>query len=284
MPKSTCGRGEDSVISWCSTLSIRKEQNPYLGELAAVADALNKLSQLHFRWVVLMTRNRAAALALGKPRQQSGQSHISRDYEAIGRLRKRGNVVTLLWLQPNEEVDLMKHAKDEGKKATRQGCVPQAQLPMARSTTLSLVRDRLRETRKVPEKRGKYSLRIDKALPGKHTRQLYDCLTHHEASVLAQLRTGMARVNTYLHRIEATATDGCDCGYAKETVEHFLFRCSRWVQYRGEMMEQTTSRRGNISFYLGGKTVMDGVSWSPDMNAVRATIRFAMATGRLNAN
>jgi len=42
--------------------------------------------------------------------------------------------------------------------------------------------------------------------------------------------------------------------------------------------------RGNISFYLGGKTPMDDENWAPNMNAVRATIRFAIATGRLDVN
>ena len=42
--------------------------------------------------------------------------------------------------------------------------------------------------------------------------------------------------------------------------------------------------RGNISFYLGGKTAMDDDNWAPNMDAVRATIRFAIATGRLDTN
>ena len=42
---------------------------------------------------------------------------------------------------------------------------------------------------------GKFSKAIVKALPGKHTRDLYDKLKRREASVLAQLRTGMTRLN-----------------------------------------------------------------------------------------
>ena len=50
------------------------------------------------------------------------------------------------------------------------------------------------------------------------------------------------------------------------------------------MMQLAATQRGNISFHLGGKTSMDGKSWVPNMDAVRATIRFAIATGRLDAN
>jgi hypothetical protein len=64
---------------------------------------------------------------------------------------------------------------------------------------------------------------VDAALPGKHTQQLYDQLSGKEASVLAQLQTGMARLNGYLYRINIAQMDQCECGQARETVEHFLF-------------------------------------------------------------
>ena len=48
--------------------------------------------------------------------------------------------------------------------------------------------------RDIPEDVGKFSKKVDAALPGKHTRRLYDDLSREEASVLAQLRTGIARL------------------------------------------------------------------------------------------
>lgn len=109
-------------------------------------------------------------------------------------------------------------------------------------------------------------------------------LTLKEAGVLAQLRTGMAKFNTYLHRIRAASSDLCACGQARETVEHFLFRCRQWNGYRAEMLQCTDIHRSNISFYLGGKSPSDDKNWSPNMQAVRATIRFAMSTGRLDTD
>lgn len=117
---------------------------------------------------------------------------------------------------------------------------------------------------------------MDTALPGKHTRILYDGLKRREASVLAQLRTGMVRLNGYLHRIGAVESDQCECGM------HFLFRCTRWEAYRTQMLAQTDTRRGNLSFSLGGKVPSDPETWKPNMGAVRATIKFAIATGRLD--
>ena len=48
------------------------------------------------------------------------------------------------------------------------------------------------------------------------------------------------------------------------------------------MLAQTVTRRSNLSFYLGGKAPADPETWTPNMDAVRATIKFAIATGRLD--
>jgi len=100
---------------------------------------------------------------------------------------------------------------------------------------------------------------------------------------LAQLRTGMVRLNGYLYRINATPTDQCTCGQARETVEHFLFRCRNWTTHQTEMLQYTATHRSNISFYLRGKTAADDKFWTPDLKAVRTKIRFAIATGWLDA-
>jgi hypothetical protein len=189
----------------------------------------------------------------------------------------------VLWLPASEECELARLAKQEAKLSTRPNATPQTQLPRMRSTTHNIARKQ-GIAKKVPEKAGNYSKRIDTALPGKHTRQLYDQLSRKESNVLAQLRTGMAQLNTYLHRIKACETDQCECGQASETVDHFLFRCRRWTAQRAEMLQCTQTGRGNVSLYLGGKAATDDAKWAPNMDAVRATIRFVIATGRLDAN
>ena len=269
--------------SFSVTLGKREEQNPYSAELAAMAEALSRLPKLRFRNIALITRNKAAVLTLRAPRQQSGQGYISQGYKTVQTLRRDGNAVTVLWLPASEESELASLAKREAKTATRPNTRPQTQLPRMRSTTHNIARKQ-GIAKKVPTDVGAYSKRIDTALPGKHTRQLYDGLSRKESSVLAQLRTGMAQLNTYRYRIKASTTDQCECGQAAETVEHFLFRCRKWTTQRIEMLQCTQISRGNMSFYLGGKAATDDAKWAPDIDAVRATIRFAIATRRLDAN
>ena len=54
---------------------------------------------------------------------------------------------------------------------------------------------------------GKFTQSIDCALPGKHTRLLYDSLSKPQAALLTQLRTGKSRLNDYLAKINAVESD-----------------------------------------------------------------------------
>src|SRR4051812_38097085 len=111
----------------------------------------------------------------------------------------------------------------EAQRSTRIGCQPEKQPFQAKATAIRLATDTTRQDWTLPEGIGEYSKAIDMALPGKHVKDLYDGLNRKEAKTLAQLRTGMSRLNSYLNKIGAVDSDLCASGQASETVEHFLF-------------------------------------------------------------
>jgi ribonuclease HI len=274
----------ETVANYSVTLGTREEQNPYTAELAAIAKALESLpAGVCCRHITIVTRNQSALAVIKQPRQQSGQGIIRQIYELARLHQQRGNSVDFLWIPAEANFALGSEAKAAARRATRQGGTPNVQMPQAKSTAIRLALERQRQERALPEGVGKFSKALDVALPGKHTRDLYDKLKRREACVLAQLRTGMARLNGFLSRIGAVESDLCPCGRARETVDHFLLRCVRWAALREDMLQCTVARRGSLSFYLGGKVPSDPKMWSPDMKAVRATIKYAMATGRLEA-
>ena len=269
-------------ITYSVTLGARTEQNPYTAELAAIAMAMKRLP-LHLvgRQITVVTSNQGALLATNQPRHQSGQTIIEEIYESARILRKGDNSISMIWVPSQGSFELGRRAKEAARQATEPGRTPQERCQQAKSTIINNAIGE-REMKTLPDGVGKYSRDIDTALPGKHTRILYDSLKRREASVLAQLRTGMARLNGYLHRIGAAESDQCQCGQARETVKHFLFRCTRWDAHRTQMLAQTDTRRGSLSFYLGGKAPSDRETWTLNMDAVQATIKFAIATGRLD--
>jgi len=94
---------------------------------------------------------------------------------------------------------------------------------------------------------------MDTALPGKHTKLPCEGFKPTGASLLAQLHTGMSHLHGYLHQIQISETDQCPCGQAKETVKHFLFRCTQWARQRQRLFRQTDTKRSNLSFFLVGR-------------------------------
>ncbi|KAI2669705.1 hypothetical protein LCP963914a_9893 [Penicillium roqueforti] len=253
--------------TFSTTLGARAEQNPLSAELAAMAHVLKM----------------AAVLTLRDPRRQSGQEFVCQMYKLMRRLRRNGNWIKFHWIPTSKDNKLLGLAKEQARIATQEDALPQERVPRMKSTTLNIARAQAVPSSELPENIGRHAKRVDAALPGKHTRQLYDRLTWKEATTLVQLRTDMARLNEYLNQINVAETDQCDCGQARETVEHFLFRCRKWTAHRTELLQCTQTYRGNISFALGGKQPSDDQKRTPNLEAVRASIRFAITTGRLEA-
>jgi hypothetical protein len=226
-----------------------------------------------------MTSSRSALQVIAQPRQQSGQCTVQEIYRQAERLEQCGNLVKMLWVPSGEEdFPLGGEAKAEARRATLASRPPDQPAYQARSTQIRLAMARQQQQYQgtLLDGVGRYSKTIDKALPGQHTRRLYDAIKRRESNVLAQLRTGMARVNSYLHKIGAADTDMFECGQAPETMEHFLFRCTKWDAHREGMRDVGQAKMGNLSFFLGGKAASDGPKWAPNLQAVRAAIRFAL--------
>ena len=82
-----------------------------------------------------------------------------------------------------------------------------------------------------------------------------DDLSKRQASILAQLRTGMTPLNGYLHNIKAVGSNLCECGEAVEWREHFVFHCARWTEQRDILCVYTDE--DDFSRLLGGKSATD---------------------------
>ena len=234
--------GNDPVI-YSRSLGSREKQNPYTAELAAIAIAMRCMpTNMQRKHIIIMTCNRSALQAIHRPQQQSGQASIKQIYEAAQTLENRGNIITGVWISADADVDLRRKAKTAAQQAAQPEFTQKEIIYAAKSTILSTALKKQKQDKKLPEGIGKFSKEMDAALPGKHTRSLYDGLKRNEASILAQLRTGMARLNGYLHRIGAAESNICSCGTAKETVKHFIFRCSKWDNQRRQLLQQMGNR------------------------------------------
>jgi hypothetical protein len=289
------------IVSSNRTVGTNDALNAHYAQLGVVLEAVSYVETMLPRiqmspWkieITIVVNNPAVLLSLAKPHLQGGQALITQITEATNRLAEMGAKVNLR--PPTEAGDensaracsLAREATTENNQFNPP---PWARVQL-RTSALRWAWANAKQHRKDHFQRsttGQFTRRLDSALPGPHTKMLYDSLDREKASILAQLRTGHARLNGYLHRIGKTESDLCECGSERETIPHFLLRCIRWNGQRRALIEAAGPSFGNLSQMLGGKPEIvgdasepNGKAWKPDVKIVRAVIAFAMETGRL---
>ena len=270
-------------------LDTRRAQNLYIAELQAVATTLkNARDRVPPNSVILLTSTNLAVLeVLSNPKQQSGQYLTRAIYGSRRYMEQRGIRLQWMWIPATTPLSTRNKAKEEAHKAldtnknnNNNNNHPNPLLWSAKASVFSRAMPRLKCKRALPNGVGKAIRELDTALPGKHTKAIYDALNKRDAKILIQLRTGCARINQYLARIKAIDSPLCSCGAAPESLRHFLFSCSRWVSQRRELYEKWPGKEGNLRFFVGAKATNDGVAWSPELEAIRAVINYTKATAR----
>ncbi|KAI5456127.1 hypothetical protein BGZ63DRAFT_96006 [Mariannaea sp. PMI_226] len=211
--RDTLGNRSGQVLARYSIMiGSRDDQNVYTAELEAIAMALRCMPDgIQHRQSTVMTSSRSAVQVIARPQQQSGQYTVQEIHRHTGRLQKSGNIVKMLWVPAGDkDFPMGSEVKTEARRAARGRQRPEKPTYQARSTRMRLATAQQQRQKTLPDGVAKYSKRIDKAAPGTHTRFLYDGLKRREADMLSQLRTGMAGINSYLHRIGAAESDMCD--------------------------------------------------------------------------
>jgi ribonuclease HI len=288
------------TFAFHQTIGIQDDLNVYFAELFAIYQAvinihrhMHSCPEVRRKTMVLFTDSQAALKSLASPRQQSGQfilRSILDEVQALGRIQ--GTKIEFRWVPAHAGVKLNEAANEQARIATEKDSIPQ-QPHLPRLATAARREDTNYLTKREMTATEKDSFRrhIDQAIPGKHTRTLYDRLSKKDASVLAQLRTGKCRLNHYLARINAAQTEICQCGREAETVRHFLFRCPRWRTTRNDLQLTSQPRWGEHAYCLGAWSDQRGrdgqyvhgekEKWKPDMSAIKNTLNFVKATRRL---
>ena len=271
--------GQGKWLAYC------KDQNPYSAELYAVAEGLRLLNWMNNQEITIESGCLSALQSIQDPKQQSGQQYLRKIYATAEKMGRQGCSIQTWWVPSDSQKQWNRTAKAYAMTYTK---TPQADSTPAdrllvRTAARAYIKRLMPSQNKLPEAVGRHIKEVDSALPGKHIKQIYDALTKRTAKILAQLRTGMARLNSYLNAIKSTESAECDYCGSKETVKHFLFQCSQWRDQREQILQVANSRWGDLSYFLGGRSSQkDDDKWRPNVAAIKATIRYATNTRRLD--
>lgn len=158
--------------------------------------------------VTIFSDSQGALQTLRNPCSRSGQFLVTQLTLKVHQINTSDRAsVNLEWSPGHSHIPGNDSAHNLAQQATRKGAevTSSTVYPMLQSVALERGRKMFLSPPLpwVKPQTGKLTYSFDKALPGKHTLDLYNGKSHVEAATLCQLRSGMCKLNKYLARIGA---------------------------------------------------------------------------------
>jgi ribonuclease HI len=294
--RMTTGVIRQEIIGSTSTCSMLNAE--LTGIWYALQHARNTIRKTAHIYVATTSLDAIAAIQRGQNATR-GRESLQRIGDAVHDLGSVNHRVTIFLVPGNKTIRGVKEARAAAQAVMTPNGRPTLQLServrelsgvlrlidKERSNKLHLSEDDVQVKY--------YTWKMDRAWSGKHTLRLYGALSSDEASILVQARTEHCGLNACLFRKKLADSPTCECGRGDETVRHVLLHCERWAEARKALREAAGDRWGDASYLLGGwsgrkdiKTgkLVDGPRerWKPNLEVVRASIRFLYQTGRLS--
>ena len=98
---------------------------------------------------------------------------------------------------------------------------------------------------------------LRRIMKGRHAKigpALYnEIASRHGSAIIAQLRTAHCGLNRYLHRFSLRNSPYCQCGYGKETVEHYLLECRNHRDQRKKLRREVGRGKMRMEILLGDR-------------------------------
>src|SRR5256714_4375773 len=197
----------------------------------------------------IFTESRGALRAIDHPRRQSGQMIIRDILDCMDSMADNNPDlwIEMVWVPGHSGIEGNERADAEAKRAALdQSLSKRFAYKALKSARVMHVKTIAKEQwRKVWNGNTKTASALRRIMEGQYAKngpKLYSKLSDRDmVAKIVQLRTGHCGLNHYLHRFSINDTPYCECGYGKETVEHFLLECRRYKEQR-----RTRDSRGTL--------------------------------------
>jgi len=155
--------------------------------------------------------------------------------QLLRRASTDGIRVTIRWIPAHRGITGNEMADQAAKNMTTMGRLPREDFIIEKGELLKIL-DTVAVTRAtkayIKGEYGRFTWKLDAALPGRHTRQLYRDLSSDQARIFVQARTGHNHLNLYRARLKAIDSGIYDCGEGIEDIQHLLVSCRLWKEQR----------------------------------------------------
>jgi ribonuclease HI len=253
--------------------------NVFAAEVEAINLALKQWQSGRHPKCHLYSDSQSSCKAILQPMRQSGQSIIKGVLNRIDTIHRRHPnwQLAISWVPGHQGIDGNEHADAAAKQAAR--TLPQAhkdQYPHSRLKSslrqaISSITTTKWDNYWSQNKTASHLRRIISRPGSKPGPKLYNSITTRAScAMLAQLRTGHCGLNKYLHRFKLADSAYCECGYGKETVEHFLLECRKYKEERKQLRKNVGWTKMKVEKLLGSIT------------ALKHTMEYVKSTGRLS--
>ena len=250
--------------------------NVYSAELTAICLALGQMLDVYgYNICRIYMDSQAAVEAINRPRRQSGQAIIKELLlDRIDEVASMGLRLEVIWIPGHSDIEGNERADVEAKKAATDTMLSKpfnhrplksARVRHIKTAAKTQWHKEWQETTKTATALRRITRRGGKVGP-----KFYNGIkSRNMAATITQLRTGHCGLNHYLHRFHISDTPHCECGAGKETVEHFLLQCPRYIKQREPLRKEVGMRNMRVDKLLG------------DLKLVKHTMEYIKSTNRL---
>ena len=260
-------------------LGAQAHYNVYAAELTAIHLAVTQwhTHAVDFPNCYIFTDSQAAGTSIQKPRRQSGQSIIAAILDHIDDIINKHphRKLTVVWIPGHCNIEGNERTDSEAKEAaTNPALHTSFNYSPLKSSRIQYIKAAAKGQWTKQWTESTRTARQLRQITLKHGvkcgPKIYKSITNRNISaMIMQLRTGHCGLNGYLNRFGKKDSPYCECGYGKETVEHFLLECRRYRDQRKTLRKSIGGSRMKVRDLLG------------DVKAIKHTAEYIKATGRL---
>ena len=241
-------------------LGSETQHNVYAAELKAMHLGVKMLENNdEYLRCHLYTDSQAAIKAVANPRRQSGQAIIQEILDSIDNIviQHPHLRITIIWIPGHSGIEGNERADAEAKRAATEPTLshPFNQKPLKSARVRKIKAEAQIQWNKQCGTNTKPAMalrRIVRRIGVKIGSKLYSTIPNRRTvATLVRLHTARCSLNHYLHRFKIKDSPYCDCGYGKETVEHYLLECRKYNEQRKTLRKEVGPGRMRTEKLLG---------------------------------